>query len=168
MGLSETPFVPELLHHWFAFLLLLSLQHFSFWKPIQRKSQNPLLGTHLTDIDQGLHHVKFCSSLCFCGLPVVNWRKSWLHKPSFYCWTVVCIWSKGLNLDRIDATEGPAFASRIAVIFTNTDLKSLLLKLEDTTACFSGSVYRSCLQRAEFSKMQWAIVLWRRPVHSHD
>lgn len=129
------------------------------------------LGRHLIVIDQGLHHTKLCSSLCFCGLPVVNWRKSWLQTKSFFWWTVICIWSKGLNLDLVDPTEGPAFASKIIVMFTNTILKSLLVEHEDTIDYFSGSIYiqPACkgLNLPVYARMQWAIVLWGRPFHTH-
>lgn len=35
-----------------------------------------LLCKYLIVIGQGLYHAKVCSSLCSCGLPTANWRKS--------------------------------------------------------------------------------------------
>lgn len=80
---------------------------------------------------------------------------------------MVCIWSKGLNPDLMDPTEGPAFASKITVTFTNTNPKNLLLEHE-TRDYFSVTIHRAYLDFLVYAIMQRPIALWDRPVHIHD
>lgn len=67
----------------------------------------------------------------------------------------------------MDPTEGPAFASKITVTFTNTNPKNLLLEHE-TRDYFSVTIHRAYLDFLVYAIMQRPIALWDRPVHIHD